>query len=89
MTVGFFSNFMLLMNSTLLATVYSDLLSGENDLDRYLASWYNAVPMLDVIGSIVNVPVGVSLFFEQYHKSFPVMSLMGICSGIPLARVCF
>ena len=54
MTVGFFSNFMLLMNSTLLATVYSDLLSGENDLDRYLASWYDTVPVLDVIGSIVN-----------------------------------
>ena len=71
MTVGSFSNFMLLMNSTLLATVYSDLLSGENDLDRYLASWYDAVPMLDVIGSIVNVPVGVSYFLSSTIKVSP------------------
>ena len=54
------------MNSTLLATVYSDLLSGERNLGRYLASWYNAVPMLDVVGQIGRssiVPVGVSLCF--------------------------
>ena len=54
------------MNSTLLATVYPDLLSGERNLARYLASWYNAVPMLDVIGQIGRssiVPVGVSLCF--------------------------
>ena len=54
------------MNSTLLSTVYSDLLSGESNLARYLASWYNTVPMLDItgqIGRLSKVPVGVSSCF--------------------------
>ena len=34
-----FSDFILLVNSTLLSTVYSDLLSGERNLAGYLASW--------------------------------------------------
>ena len=54
------------MNSTLLSTVYSDLLSGESNLVKYLTSGYDAVPMLDIIGRIGRstiVPVGVSLCF--------------------------
>ena len=54
------------MNSMLLATVYSDLLSGESNLAIYLASWYDAVPILDIIGRIRRssiVLVGVSLCF--------------------------
>ena len=46
--------------------MYSDLLSGERNLARYLASWCKAVPMLDIIGQIGRlpiVPVGVSLCF--------------------------
>ena len=54
------------MNSMLLANVYSDFLSAEGNLARYLASWYNAVPILDIIGQTGRmsiVPVGVSLCF--------------------------
>ena len=54
------------MKSTLLSTVYSDLFSGENNLARYLASWYDAVAKLDIIGRIGRssiVSVGVSLCF--------------------------
>ena len=48
----------------LLETVYSGLFSGESNLARYLASWYDAVPILHIIGQIGRlpmVPVGVSL----------------------------
>ena len=54
------------MESTLLSPVYSDLLSGESNLARYLASCYDTVPMLDIIGQIGRssiVPAGVSLCF--------------------------
>ena len=53
------------MNLMLLATVYSDLLCGESNLARYLASWYDAVPVLDIgqIGKSSIVLVGVSLCF--------------------------
>ena len=64
--VGTFFDFALLMKSTLLSTVYSDLFSGENNLARYLASWYDAVAKLDIIGRIGRssiVSVGVSLCF--------------------------
>ena len=50
--VGIFSDFMLLIDSILLVTVYSNLLSGETNLARCLLDWYDAVPILDVIGSI-------------------------------------
>ena len=30
--------------------MYSFLLYGDSSLARYLASWYDAVPMLDIIG---------------------------------------
>ena len=54
------------MNLMLLASVYSDLLNGESNSARYLASWYDAVPILDIIGQIGRlsiVRVGVSLCF--------------------------
>ena len=50
----------------LLATVHSYLRSEESNLVRYLASWYDAVPILEIIGRIGRssiVPVGVSLCF--------------------------
>ena len=48
------------------ATMYSNLLSGGIHLPKYLASWYDAVPMLDIIkhiGRLPIVPVDVSIFF--------------------------
>ena len=50
--VGIFSDFMLLIDSILLAAVFSNLLSGEANLARCLVDWYDAVPIFDVIGNI-------------------------------------
>ena len=57
---------MLLIDSILLATVYSNLLSGESNLARCLVGWYDAVPILDIVGRIEIysiVPVGLGLCF--------------------------
>ena len=43
---------MLLIDSILLATVYSNLSSGESNLARCLVDWFDAVPILDIIGRI-------------------------------------
>ena len=43
---------MLLIDSILLATVYSNLLSVESNLARCLVGWYDAVPILDITGRI-------------------------------------
>ena len=52
MTGGIFSDFMLLIDWILLATVYSNLLSGECNWARCLLGWYDAFPILDIIGRI-------------------------------------
>ena len=33
-----------------LVTVYSDVLKGDKSFAKYLASWYDAVPILNIIG---------------------------------------
>ena len=66
MACWYLFRFYIINNSTLLSTVYSDLLNGESNLARYFASWYDAGPMLDIIGRIERSPidpVGVSLCF--------------------------
>ena len=76
----------------LLATLYSNLRSGESNLARCLASWYDEVLRLyiiECIGRSSIVPVGVSLYFLSVPKNFPLMSLLGICPNIPLEKVCF
>ena len=50
--VGIFSDFTLLVDLMLLATVYCNLLSGENNLARCLAGWHDTVPILDIIERI-------------------------------------
>ena len=57
---------MLLIDSILSATVYSNLFSGESNLARCLVDWFYAVPILDIIGRIETqsiVPVGAGLCF--------------------------
>ena len=43
---------MLLIGWILLATVYSNLLSGECNLARCLLGWYDAVPILDLLDAL-------------------------------------
>ena len=37
-----------LINSKLTATVYSEVLKGDDSLAKYFTSWYDGVPMLDI-----------------------------------------
>ena len=52
MTGWYLSDFTLVVDLMLLATAYCNLLSGENNLARCLASWHDTVPILDIIGRI-------------------------------------
>lgn len=41
---------MYLASSKLLFTVYSDLLNGDSIFAKYFARWYEAIPVMEIIG---------------------------------------
>ena len=59
---GIICLFILVMNSLVLLTVYSNVLRGEKSLAKYFANWYDAVLILELVGCIGSSSTALTFF---------------------------